>query len=190
MSEEAQKQPLPVGFVEKPPEDVAVINKKKEKEREKAAEKKAITRLHQQFNGAVMRVRLRKQGEAAAVMEKVGLRKVGYGLYYASGYNADEIIARIEEQIEHYMAKNSGSADEIVVELRKAQIALNAQLIQLGDSHIEATKEAAAKGAAPVHVVFPAGQPIMVATGTHGKVTDCTVGIGTEKHLTGGSNGT
>lgn len=181
MSEEAQNlTPLPVGFVEKPPEDVAVIDKKKEK----ATEKKAIARLHQQFNGAVMRVRIRKQGEAAAVMEKVGLRKVGYGLYYASGYNADEIIARIEEQIEHYQGKGS---DDVVVELRKAQITLNAQLIKLGDSHIEATKEAAPKNAGQVHVAFPAGQAIMVASG---KPTDNAIGNGTEKHLTESGSGT
>lgn len=181
MSGETQKQPLPVGFVEKPPENVAVIDKKKEK----AAEKKAIARLHQQFNGAVMRVRLRKQGEAAAMMEKVGLRRVGYGLYYAGGYNADEIIARIEEQIDKLQEQGSEAANELAVELRKVQVQLNAQIIQLGDSHIEAMKEAAPKNAPPVHMVFPAGQPIMVAAG---KLTDGSAG--TEKHLTGNDGGT
>lgn len=191
MSEEAKNpatpMPLPVGFVEKLPEEVAVIDKKKEKAAEKKAERQAIARLHQQFNGAVMRVRIRKQGEAAAMMEKVGLRKVGYGLYYAGGYNADEIIARIEEQIEKLQAQGVPASDELAVELRKVQVQLNAQIIQLGDSHIEATKEAAPKNAAPVHMVFPAGQPVVVATG---KATDIGVGNGTEKHLTNGGAGT
>lgn len=186
---EAKAAPMPVTFVEKPAESVAVIDKEAEKKAraaEKAAERKAMARLRQQFNGVIMRVRIKNHGDAADAMERVGLRKMGYGYYYAGGYNADEIIARIEEQIEHYMAKGS---DDVVVELRKAQIALNAQIIQLGDSHIEATKEAASRGAQHVHVAFPAGQPVVVATGKGSDTTDSSMG-NTEKLLTNGEPST
>ena len=177
MSEE-----LPVTFEEKPAEEVAIDKKKA-----KAAEQKAIAQLFQSFGGKVIRVKMKLLNNAGVDLNKYGLKNIGTGKVFFTGEKAEEGIEKLEADIEAFKKASPAVDPKVIVELRRAQIEYTRLMLETGQSYLEASKEAAPKNPPQVHVAFPAGQAIMVATG---KVTESTVGNGTEKHLTNGDGGT
>lgn len=125
----------------------------------KKAEDKAIARMHQQFNGRVMRVKTKLLSEAGVQIEKYGIRRIGHGRVFFGGENADGMFSKIDDDIEKFMAADPPVNPEVITELRTLQLRANRQIIETGKLHLEAAKEAAAAGNRGLQIAFPQGQP-------------------------------
>lgn len=143
----SEKQELPVGFsADAPPQEVAVVpDKKALAKAAKAAEDKEIARIRQQFNTRTMRVKTKLLADAGVEIRNWGVKETGHGMLYFGGDNADRAIAAIEEDVRKVQESGGQKAAEAIAELRKIQLRFNAQIIQVGQSHLEAAKEAGDK---------------------------------------------
>lgn len=178
MSEE-----LTVTHSEEPPVDIE-IDKKALAKAAKAAEAKEIARIRQQYNTNTMRVRTSLLAKAGIEVNRWGVKEAGHGMLYFGGDNADRAFAAIEEDIRKLQDGNQPKAAEAIAELRKIQLRFNAQIIQVGQSHLEAAKEVGSRGgASDMRIAFPAGQPVVVAVSSKPSVND------KEKALTEGEGG-
>lgn len=147
---------LPVKFEA---EAASLVPVKPDPKELKKAEDKAIAKLHQQFNGRVMRVKTRLLANAGVEIEKYGIRRIGHGRVFFGGENADGMFSKIEDDIEKFMAADPPVNPEVIAELRTLQLRANRQIIETGKLHLEAAREAAAAGTRGLHMTFPVGQP-------------------------------
>ena len=162
---EGPKKPelLEVGFPEQPTEEIP-IDKKALVKAAKAAEEKEIARVRQQFNVRTMRVKTKLLADAGVEIEKWGVKNQGHGRLYCAGGIADKAIAAIEEEITRLSTSDAPKAAEVIAHLRMVQWRFNKQIIEVGQSHLEAAKEASSRGgSSDMRIAFPAGQPVVVA---------------------------
>jgi len=181
----SEKKELPVKHVEEPPQEVALIpDKKAEEKAAKAREQKELAQIRQQFNSRTMKVKTRLLAEAGIEIEKWGVKKIGHGRIHCAGDNADKAIAAIQEDIDRLVAENPKVNPMVLAELRGYQWRFNKQIIEVGQLHLDAAKEAGTKTTSDMRIAFPAGQPVFVA------VSPATVNVNDkEKALTDRSGG-
>jgi hypothetical protein len=173
-----EEHKLPVAFKQESSQEVAVVDKKALAKAAKAAEEKEIAKIHQQFNGRVMRVKTRLLAQVGIDIERWGAKKIGHGRLHCAGDNADRAIAAIQEDIDRLLAQNPDTNPAVLAELRAVQWRFNKQIIEVGQLHLDAAKDVAAKGL-NTNISFPAGQQVVVAV-TPPKLSD------PEKTLTDG----
>jgi len=159
----SDKKELPVEIIEQPETEVP-IDKKALIKAQKLAEEKEIAKIRQQFNSRTMKVKTRLLAEAGVEIEKWGVKMVGHGRLHCAGDNADKAVTAIQEDIDRLLAENPKTNPLVIAELRATQLRFNKQIIEVGQSHLEAAKEAGSKGgSSDMRIAFPAGQPVVVA---------------------------
>ena len=156
-----EPEPLPVTHVEEPPQEVE-IDKKALAKAAKLAEEKEIAQIRQQFNTRTMKVKTRLLAEAGVEIEKWGVKRIGHGRLHCAADNADRAITAIQDDIDRLTAEGIKQNAEVIAMLRGYQWRFNKQIIEVGQSHLEAAKEASGKQEANMHIAFPAGQPVAV----------------------------
>jgi|GEM_PF-6494167 hypothetical protein len=168
----SDKKELPVEIIEQPPAEIEIDKKALIKAR-KATEEKEIARIRQQFNTRTMRVKARLLAEAGIEIEKWGVKMIGHGRLHCAGDNADRAVAAIQEDIDRLLTENPKVNANVIAELRATQLRFNKQIIEVGQSHLEAAKEAGSKGGSnDMRIAFPAGQPVVVAVSPAPNVND------------------
>lgn len=184
MSEES-KETLPVNFESDDQQQVQVIDKAALKK----AERKQMAKVYEQFNGRVMRLKMRLLAKNGAETEKLGVKHMGHGWVNLGGDFADRYIEIVEDQIGRLEARTPPVDPRAIVELRRLQLNYNKQILETGKLHLEAVKEAAGAAEKGLHIAFPAGQPVKVAIVSDGAALSGGVND-KEKQLTDETTGT
>lgn len=180
MSEET-KDPLPINFESDDAQSVQVVDKAALKK----AERKQMARVYEQFNGRVMRLKMKLLAKNGAETEKLGVKNMGHGWVNLGGDFADRYIEIVEDQIGRLEQRTPPVDPRAIVELRRLQLHYNKQILETGKLHLEAAKEAAGAAEKGLHIAFPAGQPVKVAVMQDGVPAVADVND-KEKRLTGG----
>lgn len=158
----SEKKELPVGFVEHPVAEVE-IDKKALIKAAKAREEKEICQIRQQFSSRTMKVKTRLLAEAGIEVERWGAKRIGHGRIHCAADNADRAIAAIQEDIDRLIAADPKVNPMLLAELRQYQWRFNKQIIEVGQLHLDAAKEAGVKTTSDMRIAFPAGQKMVVA---------------------------
>ncbi len=159
----SEKKELPVGFDAEPSHEVAVLpDKKALAKTARIAEEKEIAKVRQQFNSRTMKIKTKLLADAGVEIERWGAKKIGHGRLHCAGDNADRAIAAIQEDIDR-LSKDPNVNPVVLAELRAYQWRFNKQIIEVGQLHLDAAKEAAGKAGSNMRIAFAAGQPMLVA---------------------------
>jgi hypothetical protein len=134
------------------------------KERAAAAMVKAKT--FEQFGMKVIRVKAKAEAAIGKYAQQMGIKQMGHGKVVIVGDIAREAIDTITDIIEEMRARVPPCDPEIILELLQTQRDFSRLLLDTGQAHLQADRNAnAASDAGKIAIPFAQGTPLMVAIG-------------------------
>ena len=133
--------------------DVAVRNKYK------SALSQA--RSFEQFGKRILKIKMKTLAALGEEAQALGIKKIGHGKILVASENAEEAIYKLDELIDNE------TDPEIRAQLMQLRLGYNKLLLETGQAHIEAEKQALALNkSTTLTIPFSQGKPMIVAVKT------------------------
>lgn len=155
---------LPVTVIHDDVEEVPIKLDAATLARHRRAERLAEAEIMQRVGAKVLKVKTQVLGKIGKEIEKLGVKDMGYGYLASANDNAGTALVRCDEFIADLMAKTPEIDPEVIVEIMRLKLQFNAQIIEVGESHLKASREAGSgTGGNSLQIPFPAGQSMTVS---------------------------
>lgn len=157
-------EPLPVSIIDDPEEEIAIKLDAATLARHRKAERLAEAQVMSEVGAKVLKIKTQVLAKIGKEIETLGVKDMGYGYLASANDNAGSSLVRCDELIAEMLATNPSTDPEIIVEMLRLKLQFNAQIIEVGSSHLRASREAAGgTGGNNLQIPFPASQSMTVS---------------------------
>lgn len=162
-------EPIPADFDAGAPENIPVkldaLALKKQKKAEELAEAKAFG----QFGVKVMKIKAKAKAVLGKYADGLGIKNIAHGRIFLAGEHASEFIEQMDAIIKDLQSKVPSCDPEVIATFIRLKLDANKQLLESGEAHLRADRFAVpVNEAGMTNVSFPAGQSMVIATGSKG----------------------
>ena len=160
MTSNDDKVPLELVHREEPGQAIAI------KAKERAANALTKAKTFEQFGMRVIKVKAKAEAAIGEYAQKLGIKQLGHGKVVIVGDVAQQAADTIAEVIEEMRARVPPCNPDVLVELLQAQRDCLRLLLDIGQAHLQADRQAnAPSDAGKIAIPFAQGAPVMVAIG-------------------------
>lgn len=152
---------LPVEFNEGQATSVPVqLDEKAQKKKERLE----LLAMYPELGSKVLKVKAKDLAAIGKQVELVGVKKVGLGSLAVSNEMVLANFLKCDAHAQKIEASGTACCDETIIAIRQLQKQFGDQLIEIAKTYLDVDKHAGnGKADKPLSMVFPSGQPMVVA---------------------------
>lgn len=149
-----------------PPDKKALAKQHHQERKAKLSSQLAVAKVYERLGGKVLKISARTMSALGKHVDELNIRHIGHGRIFLSGEEAITSVGECDALITKYSAQDPPADPSIIIGLMQLKLGFAKLLLETGEAHIKATKQASEAATEPgMNISFPAGGQMLIVSG-------------------------